>query len=117
MCDLPCSGLGILGKKPEIRYKNVAFVDNFPALQYHLLCTSTAYVEQNGLLFFSTCTSNKKENLEVVKRFLAENDEFEPFEIGNEFNKQPDDLVNTLTLYPHIHKTDGFFISAFKKVR
>ena len=117
LCDLPCSGLGILGKKPEIRYKNVAFIDNLPSLQYHLLCTSSTYVEENGLLFYSTCSLNKNENIEVVKRFLAENKEFEAYEIGNEYKKQSCDAFNTLTLFPHIHKTDGFFISAFKKVR
>ena len=117
LCDLPCSGLGILGKKPEIRYKNVAFIDNLPSLQYHLLCTSSAYVKENGLLFYSTCTLNRNENIEIVKRFLAENNEFEAYEIGKEFENHQDDLDNTLTLFPHIHKTDGFFISAFKKVR
>ncbi len=117
LCDLPCSGLGILGKKPEIRYKNVAFIDNLSALQYHLLCTSKNYVEENGLLFYSTCTLNCNENIEVVKKFLKENDDFEPFKIGEGFEKSYKDLDNTLTLFPHIHKTDGFFISAFKRVR
>ncbi|MBQ4155633.1 MAG: 16S rRNA (cytosine(967)-C(5))-methyltransferase RsmB [Clostridia bacterium] len=116
LCDLPCSGIGILGKKPEIRYKNVAFIDNLPSLQYHLLCTSATYVEKDGLLFYSTCSLNKNENIEVVKRFLAENDDFMPYEIGKEFEKHSDDFDNTLTLFPHIHKTDGFFISAFKRV-
>lgn len=117
LCDLPCSGLGILGKKPEIRYKNVAFIDNLPSLQYHLLCTSGTYVEKNGFLFYSTCTLNEQENIEVVKKFLNENDDFEPFAIGEDFEKFVKDLDNTLTLFPHIHKTDGFFISAFKRVR
>ena len=117
LCDLPCSGLGILGKKPEIRYKNVAFIDNLPSLQYHLLCTSATYVEKEGLLFYSTCSLNKNENIEVVNRFLTENNDFVPYEIGKEFEKYSDDIDNTLTLFQHIHKTDGFFISAFKKVR
>ena len=117
LCDLPCSGLGILGKKPEIRYKNVAFVDNLSTLQYDLLCSSKNYVKIGGNLYFSTCTLNEKENYGVVKRFLDENEDFEPLEIGNGIDKSEKDLINTLTLFPHIHKTDGFFISAFKKVR
>ena len=117
LCDLPCSGLGILGKKPEIRYKNVAFVDNLSALQYDLLCSSKNYVKIGGSLYFSTCTLNEKENYGVVKRFLDENEDFEPLEIGNGIDKSEKDLINTLTLFPHIHKTDGFFISAFKRVR
>lgn len=117
LCDLPCSGLGILGKKPEIRYKNVAFVDNLKVLQYHLLQASKLYVEKGGNLYFSTCTLTEKENYETVRRFLAENDEFEPLKIGGDIQKTDKDFDNTLTLLPHIHKTDGFFISAFKRVR
>lgn len=117
LCDLPCSGLGILGKKPEIRYKNVAFVDNLEVLQYHLLQSSKLYVEVGGILFFSTCTLNEKENFGVVKKFLSENDDFIPFEIGQGIKKSRKDMINTLTLFPHIHKTDGFFISAFKRVK
>lgn len=117
LCDLPCSGLGILGKKPEIRYKNVAFIENLPALQYNLLIASKQYVEIGGNLFYSTCTLNEKENFSVVDKFLLENKEFEPFPIGENFEKTKKDRVNTLTLLPHIHKTDGFFISAFKRVR
>ena len=117
LCDLPCSGLGILGKKPEIRYKNVAFVDNLEVLQYHLLQSSKLYVEVGGILYFSTCTLNENENFGGVKRFLEENKNFEPFEIGQGFEKDKKDLINTLTLFPHIHKTDGFFISAFKRVK
>lgn len=117
LCDLPCSGLGILGKKPEIRYKNVAFIDNLSSLQYDLLYASKSYVEIGGLLFYSTCTLNENENYGVVKRFLEENKEFEPFAIAKSAEKSDKDLDNTLTLFPHIHKTDGFFISAFKRVR
>lgn len=117
LCDLPCSGLGILAKKPEIRYKNVSFVDNLPLLQYHLLETSKLYVEVGGFLFYSTCTLNIGENTEVVKKFLKNNSDFEPVKIGEGYEKTKYDLDNTLTLFPHIHKTDGFFISAFKRVR
>lgn len=117
LCDLPCSGLGILGKKPEIRYKNVSFVDNLPLLQYHLLETSKLYVEVGGFLFYSTCTLNINENTAVVEKFLKANPDFEPYKIGCGFEKTKYDLDNTLTLFPHIHKTDGFFISAFKRVR
>lgn len=117
LCDLPCSGLGILGKKPEIRYKNVAFIENLPTLQYNLLIASKQYVEIGGNLFYSTCTLNEKENFSVVDKFLSENKEFEPLPIGENYKKTNKDRVNTLTLLPHIHKTDGFFISAFKRVR
>ncbi len=117
LCDLPCSGLGILGKKPEIRYKNVAFVDKLPPLQYDLLTTSARYVKKGGLLFYSTCTLNEKENFSVVDKFLSNHSEFEPYTLKTTIVKSKKDRENTLTLFPHIHNTDGFFISAFKKVR
>ena len=117
LCDLPCSGLGILGKKPEIRYKNVAFVDKLPSLQYDLLTTSARYVKKGGLLFYSTCTLNEKENFSVVDKFLSTHSEFAPFSLETDIVRYKKDRENTLTLFPHIHNTDGFFISAFKKVR
>ncbi len=117
LCDLPCSGLGILGKKPEIRYKNVAFLDNLSNLQYHYLDTSKVYVNSGGFLIFSTCTLNKNENQKVAEKFLENNRNFEPFEIGEGIVKHKSDKSNTLTLFPHIHNTDGFFISVFKRVR
>ena len=117
LCDLPCSGLGILGKKPEIRYKNVAFLDNLSKLQYHYLEISKLYVEVGGFLFYSTCTLNINENQRIAKKFLESNKNFVPFYIGEGINKTYLDNCNTLTLFPHIHNTDGFFISAFKRVR
>ena len=117
LCDLPCSGLGILGKKPEIRYKNVAFLDNLSKLQYHYLDTAKVYVKMGGFLVFSTCTLNQNENQKVAEKFLKNNENFEAFSIGEGITKTEIDSSNTLTLFPHIHSTDGFFISVFKRVR
>ena len=115
LCDLPCSGMGILGKKPEIRYKNVTFVDKLSEIQYNLLVCSKNYLKMGGILVYSTCTLNHKENRNVASKFLKENEDFEPFEIFPDIERAIDEPNNMLTLMPHIHGTDGFFISAFKK--
>ena len=109
LCDLPCSGLGIMVKKPEIRYKNVALLDNLPDLQYHLLCTSCEYVKSGGMLIYSTCTLRKCENEQIVEKFLNEHSDFSIVKVLPEFERNED----TLTLFPHQSGTDGFFISAF----
>ena len=109
LCDLPCSGLGIMVKKPEIRYKNVALLDNLPDLQYHLLCTSCEYVKSGGMLIYSTCTLRKCENEQIVEKFLNEHSDFSIVRVLPEIERNED----TLTLFPHQSGTDGFFISAF----
>lgn len=115
LCDLPCSGLGILGKKPEIRYKNVTFLDKLPSIQYHLLEVSSRYVAQGGLLIYSTCTLRHEENHDVANRFLNEHPEFEAVEILPQIKREIDEPKNMLTLMPYLYNTDGFFISCFRK--
>lgn len=117
LCDLPCSGLGILCKKPEIRYKNVTFVDKLPNLQYDLLIESANYAAVGSVLLYSTCTLRHAENREVANRFLQNNPDFEPLEILPGIKRGIDEPGNQLTLLPHIHGTDGFFMACFKKVR
>ena len=103
LCDVPCSGLGVIRRKPEIRYKDLEFVDNLCELQYNILNCSAKYLQQNGVLVYSTCSLNKKENEDICDKFLAENNEFEKVE-------------DYITLWPHKNGTDGFFIAKFKKV-
>lgn len=103
LCDVPCSGLGVIRRKPEIRYKDLEFVDNLYELQYNILNCSAKYLQQNGVLVYSTCSLNKKENEDICDKFLAENNEFEKVE-------------DYITLWPHKNGTDGFFIAKFKKV-
>ena len=103
LCDVPCSGLGVIRRKPEIRYKDLDFVDNLCELQYNILSCSAKYLKQNGILVYSTCSLNKKENENICDRFLADNNDF----------KKVEDYI---TLWPHKNGTDGFFIAKFKKV-
>ena len=101
LCDVPCAGLGVIGRKPEIRYKSADSVDNLPPLQYRIFCNSIRYLRVGGTIVYSTCSLNPAENEEVVNKFLKEHSDFE--------------LVSMETLLPHITHTDGFFISVLKK--
>lgn len=61
LCDVPCSGLGVLAKKPDIRYKSENDVQKLPELQYRILKTSAQYLKNGGTLVYSTCTLNPAE--------------------------------------------------------
>ncbi|MBE6707878.1 MAG: 16S rRNA (cytosine(967)-C(5))-methyltransferase RsmB [Ruminococcaceae bacterium] len=113
LCDAPCSGLGVLSKKPDIRYKSVADIAGLPGVQYDILCSAAKCVKQGGVLMYSTCTLNPAENEGVFMRFRDEHPEFEPmpFELCGMGND------GYATLMPHKTGTDGFFISKFIRVR
>ena len=112
ICDVPCSGLGVLGKKPDLRYKHEERIKDLPPLQYSILEHSVKYLKAGGELIYSTCTLNPAENEDVVTSFLRANPDYElvPFTVGG--IKSNDGM---LTLLPHIHKTDGFFIAKIKR--
>ena len=114
LCDVPCSGLGIIRRKPEIRFKSRNDIDNLPELQYRILCNSVRYLKDGGRIVYSTCTLNPKENSEVCDRFLKEHPEFSAVEIMPELQRYGKE-DKYLTLMPHIHSTDGFFVAAFSK--
>lgn len=76
LCDVPCSGYGVIHSKPEIRYKPFSDFDELPKLQYSILQTSSKYVKSGGTLVYSTCTVRKCENEDIVTKFLAENPDF-----------------------------------------
>lgn len=118
LCDVPCSGLGILRRKPEIRYKPDTGADSLPEIQYKILTNSAKYLKSGGVLVYSTCTLHRAENGAVADKFLAEHSDFEPleFELPNGIRRTVDEPKNQLTLFPQTNSTDGFFISAFKKV-
>lgn len=111
ICDVPCSGLGVLSKKPDLRYKDWQSED-LPELQYLILEKSFGYLKKGGTLVYSTCTLNPKENREVIDRFLLEHSDAsaENFSVG-EYESDG----GTFTFWPHIHGTDGFFISKITK--
>ena len=116
LCDVPCSGLGILGRKPEIRYKKDLLDSELPLLQYRILENSARLVRKGGVLVYSTCTLNPDENINNVNRFLSSHKEFEPLALDLGVERLIDEPDNALTLFPHFHPTDGFFISAFRRI-
>lgn len=110
LCDVPCSGLGIIGKKPEIKYKNPDDIKQLPSLQLTILRNGAEYVKEGGRLVYSTCTLSKSENEKVCRRFLENNGDF--FVVTPLKDFSDDEFV---TLLPHMHNTDGFFIACFER--
>ncbi len=110
LTDAPCSGLGVIAKKPDLRYKSYEDISRLPDIQYKILCSSSKYVKSSGILVYSTCTLNKDENEGVVNRFLNENSEFSLCSDGMPSGEA------TITLFPDEHGTDGFFIAKLKKI-
>ncbi|AVQ97472.1 16S rRNA (cytosine(967)-C(5))-methyltransferase RsmB [Ethanoligenens harbinense] len=104
LCDVPCSGLGVIRRKPEIRYKNPKIFDGLPDLQYHILCDGAANLKPGGVLVYSTCALNPAENEAVVRRFLDGHAGFEPVPF-------PSAPAGNATLFPQADGTDGFFIA------
>ncbi len=113
ICDVPCSGLGVLAKKPDLRYKDIAVADELPALQLSILKNSSRYLKVGGEMIYSTCTLNVAENEGVVRSFLECEKDFElvDFSVGALSSSG-----GMLTLLPHVHGTDGFFIAKLKRI-
>lgn len=109
LCDVPCSGFGVIGRKPEIRYKRKDEFGGLPALQKEILFSCAKMVKKGGTLIYSTCTLNKNENEAVCEDFLKE---FSDFRISD------DDVYRSctdrfLTVFPEKYGGDGFFIAKF----
>ena len=111
LCDVPCSGFGIIGKKPEIKYKSPDEAKEIEKLQYPILKNGAKYVKKGGLLLYSTCTLSKAENEEVCEKFLKEHKNFVPVKPLPEIIEN-----NFVTLMPHKNNTDGFFIALFERI-
>lgn len=117
LCDVPCSGLGVLSRKPEIRYKDDLIDTNLADIQYKILCESAKYLKKGGKLVYSTCTLNPQENNANAAKFLAEHSDFAgvalelPPQLGRAYEEQPYEI----TLMPHSYDGDGFYISVFTR--
>ncbi len=115
ICDVPCSGLGVLGKKPDLRYREIS--GSLPALQYEIMCRSARYVKKGGAMVYSTCTLLPEENEQNVRRFLSEHPDF----ASNDFCVMGEKTVKSeggmLTLLPQEHGCDGFFVARLQKIR
>lgn len=113
LCDVPCSGIGVIRRKPEIKYKSPEEFDRLPEIQYNILENAVRYLKSGGELVYSTCTVNPKENDEVIDRFLKNHSEFEgiPFleNLGEPFGSYK------AVIFPEYFGSDGFFISKIRK--
>jgi 16S rRNA (cytosine967-C5)-methyltransferase len=119
IADLPCSGLGVLGKKTDLKY-NVTeeSLESLVKLQREILTAAKAYVRPGGKLVYSTCTINPSENLENVHWFLEQNPEFALRDIRESLCEELKGDVQEkgcLQLLPGIHKSDGFFLACMEK--
>ena len=114
LVDVPCSGYGIIRKKPDIREKDPDTMRELPKLQLEILQNQARYVRPGGVLLYSTCTLVRRENEGVVEKFLKANPEFslEPLKLPAEFEKN---TTGMLTLVPGEHDTDGFFIARLRR--
>ncbi len=112
LADAPCSGLGIIRRKPDIKWnKEATDSDELAKIQQGVLNNAASYVRKGGRLVYSTCTLSRAENEGIVKWFLKNHPEFEPSPLGIEQAHGE----ASLRLRPDIHNTDGFFIAAFRK--
>lgn len=114
IADVPCSGLGIIRKKPDIRYKDPAPLEGLPAVQQDILSNVARYVRPGGTLLYATCTLLHRENEDVVTWFIDRNRSFmlDPFSLPGPIG-QTEGMV---TLWPHRHGTDGFFIAKLRRM-
>lgn len=117
VCDVPCSGLGVIRRKPEIRYKSPDDFADLPQLQYRILQQGARLVRNGGVLQYSTCTLRPQENQEIARRFLREHPEFVPAPLALEpcFAASGLPVSHEITLFPHIHGSDGFYVARFIK--
>lgn len=107
--DAPCSGLGLIRRKPEIKWnRSLEDIKGLSNIQMNILTNAAKYVKINGIIVYSTCTITNEENEYVIEKFLRENSDFEIISTNNK---------KTLKLYPNIHNTDGFSITRLVKVK
>ncbi|MBP3481425.1 MAG: 16S rRNA (cytosine(967)-C(5))-methyltransferase RsmB [Clostridia bacterium] len=110
LCDVPCSGLGILHNKPDIKYKNTDEL-SLINVQKQILKNGALYLKPGGRLVYSTCTVNNNENSEVVYEFLANNPQFEIDKTVDLYNNE----YGQKLFLPYTDGTDGFYIAVMKK--
>jgi len=113
LCDVPCSGLGVIRSKPELKYIDLNYINKLPEIQYEILSTSARYLKTGGELVYSTCTINRAENDDVIDRFLNEHKNYEPVDIMSNYN---DFDGYKATIFPKHFCCEGFFISKIRKV-
>lgn len=112
ICDVPCSGLGVIAKKPDLRYRELSSVGELSAMGATILSRAALALRHGGVIVFSTCTLTREENEDTVLSFLDTHPEFIPedFSFGNLSS-----VGGSLTLWPHVSGTDGFFMAKLRR--
>lgn len=117
LLDAPCSGFGIIRRKPEIKYnKSLDDLLSLADLQYEMLEVNSKYLKVGGEMIYSTCSINKEENDQVVEKFVKEHDDFEIVDISDKISTI-DVERKTITLYQSFNETDGYFICKLKRIK
>lgn len=112
IADVPCSGLGVIRKKPEIRMKSQQELEALPGIQREILENLSSFVKPGGSLMYCTCTVLSQENQDIVQSFLKDNPRFEPEEFSLGGLKSKDGMY---CFWPQIDGTDGFFAAKMKR--
>ncbi len=116
LVDAPCSGLGLMRRKPEIRYeKQLQDSLNLQKIQLAILAAVAPTLKKGGIMTYSTCTILQQENLDVIAKFLADHPEFELQTTPTEQDLKADRTDKTLSIYPDDYLSDGFFIACLRK--
>lgn len=120
LADVPCSGLGVMGKKNDIKYKiTPEALDHLVVLQKQIVKNAFSYVKENGVLIYSTCTINCMENQQMVQwileNFPCKLESLEPYLPKKIWQQDEERKKGYLQLIPGVHRTDGFFIARFRK--
>ncbi|MGL5439954.1 MAG: 16S rRNA (cytosine(967)-C(5))-methyltransferase RsmB [Filifactoraceae bacterium] len=115
LADVPCSGFGIIRRKPEIRYKKGEDVEQLPSIQRSILYNAASYVEKGGIVLYSTCTMDVKENQNIIRDFLEENTNFKLEKVEHPLIKSDKGEYGT-QLLPNIDNCDGFFIAKIRRI-
>ena len=113
LCDVPCSGLGVIRRKPEIKYKSRAVLENLPQIQLNILENASNYVAPGGTLVYSTCSLSKLENERVVEAFLKKSPAFVP-ELLPKLPFLEQNSFQT-TFFPVPDGPDGFYLALMKR--
>ena len=120
IADLPCSGLGVLGRKTDLKYKTtLEQAEELAEIQKSILDVVWQYVKPGGTFVYSTCTINRAENMDNVHRFLKKHPEFILAPIQEHLCDALKDSVikqGCLQLLPGVHESDGFFIAKFQRL-
>jgi 16S rRNA (cytosine967-C5)-methyltransferase len=113
LCDVPCSGLGVIGSKPEKKYTVLSEISGLPEIQYGILSTAARYLKRGGELVYSTCTLSRKENDLVIDRFLSAEPDFEGMgfleTLGEPFGDRK------ASIFPRHFNSHGFFIAKIRR--